>query len=388
MNPSSQYFWAQALQSALNGINSSNLIGVLSGVGYAVLLLSFLWGVYESFLQGGDVRGFAISLMKYGVTTLVIQHWSQVFQDAVNGFGDIAATIIQNSVNLDLTKSWTQQLQTYLSQQSSTGLSNGLQAIWNTDGAIETAVINLLLTLVSVAIWPLCVEVFALLYSLWGCVLYCIGPLVLALMPSMGFSRITKGYIQNVLIWNMWVILLAILWAMLWAMNLTSVDTVLNTDGLLGYLQGVNATLLVSISTLLLSICTLLIPFVAQYILHGEFGPVGRTAMMLFRTLATAAKGLAFAGAGAAAAGAGAGASGFGGAIGGGYGGLVPAGMSGGASGGSFSIDGAPLLGGGSGGSRFSLPPSETPPPDSGTRYFPRNGGGGGPLRLPPPASA
>ena len=55
MNPAGQYFWAQALQSALNGINASNLIGVMSGVAYAILLMSFLWGVYESFLQGGDV---------------------------------------------------------------------------------------------------------------------------------------------------------------------------------------------------------------------------------------------------------------------------------------------------------------------------------------------
>ncbi len=140
MNPTNQYFWAQALQQALNGINSSNLIGVISGVGYAVLLLSFLWAVYESFLQGGDVRGFAVALMKYGVTTLVIQHWSQVFQDAVNGFGEIASTIIQNSVNMDLTKSWTQQLQNYFSQQSGTGLTNGLQSIWNMDGAVDSEI--------------------------------------------------------------------------------------------------------------------------------------------------------------------------------------------------------------------------------------------------------
>jgi hypothetical protein len=32
MNPASQYFWAQALQSALNGINASGLIGVLSSL--------------------------------------------------------------------------------------------------------------------------------------------------------------------------------------------------------------------------------------------------------------------------------------------------------------------------------------------------------------------
>jgi len=387
MNPTNQYFWAQALQQALNGINSSNLIGVVSGVGYAILLLSFLWAVYESFLQGGDIRGFAVALMKYGVTTLVIQHWSQVFQDAVNGFGDLAATIIQNSVNMDLTKSWTQQLQNYFSQQSGTGLTNGLQSIWNMDGAVETTLFNLLLTLVAVAIWPLAIEIFAFFYSLWGCVLYCLGPLVLALMPSTGFSRVTKSYIQNLLIWNTWVIIMAVSWAMLWAMNLTTLDTMLNANGLMGYLEGVNSTLLVSISTLLLSICTVLIPFVARYILHGEFSPVAGMALLLGRTIASAVTGLAALGGGAAAGGGAGAASSFGGSSGGGYGaGLVPTGPSGNWSGGSFSMDGTPQISSGGSG-RLSLPPTETPPPDGGTRNFPRSGGNG-PLFLPPPSAA
>jgi hypothetical protein len=384
MNPTSQYFWAQPLQSALNGINSSNLIGTLSSVGYAILLLSFLWGVYESFLRGGDVRGFAVTLIKYGTTTLVIQSWSQIFQDAVNGFGSIASAIIQNSVNQDLTTSWTQQLQTYYAAQSSTstGLTNGLAALGNIENGMGTAVINLLLTVVAVAIWPICVEVFALLYCLWGSVLYCIGPLVLALMPSMGFSRITKAYIQNVFIWNMWVVLMAILWAMLWAMNLTSISTVLNADGLLGYLQGVNATPLVSISTLLLSICTLLIPFVARHILHGEFGPVGMAAAYLGQRAARMAAGLISGGAGAAVA-AGGGSSAMGGMASGSYGsGLVPSG-SGGSSGGIFTMGGSQLAGASSS-TGFTLPPPETPPPDGGTRHFPR---GGGPLLLPPPST-
>jgi hypothetical protein len=372
MNPTGQYFWAQPLQSALNGINSSNLIGVLSGVGYAILLMSFLWGVYESFFHGGDVRGFAVSLLKYGATTLVIQHWSQVFQDAVNGFGSIAGAIIQNSVNQDLTTSWTEQLQAYYAANSSSGLTNGLQAAWNIGNSFDTVVLNLLLTLVSVAIWPLCVEVFALAYSLWGCVLYCVGPLVLGLMPSMGFSRITKGYIQGLFIWNMWVVLIAVLWAMLWAMNLTSVNTILNTDGLLGFLQGVNATLLVSISTLLLSFCTLIVPFVARYVLHGDFGPAGAAAMLVFRRVASAAEGLFSAGAGAVALSATT--TVFGGASQGLYGaGLAPATQGG------FTFDGYAL--GSSGQKPFLLPPPETPPPDAGTRSFPRRGG---PLMLPP----
>jgi hypothetical protein len=368
MNPTSQYFWASALQSAINGINSSGLIGILSGVGYAVLLLSFLWGVYESFLQGGDTRGAVLSLLKYGVTTLILQNWSQVFQDFVNGFGDIAAAIIQHSANQDLSSSWTQQLQTYYAAQSSDGLANSLSALWHGDSAIETALINLLLLIVSIAIWPLCVEVFALFYALWGCVLYCVGPLVLALMPSMGFSRMAKSYIQNFIIWNMWVVLLAILWAMLWALNLTSVDTLLNTDGLLGFLQGVNATLLVSIATLLLSLCTMIIPFVAKQVLQGEFGPVGGMAVYLGGRAAKVIGGL-FSGGASIATTTGA-ASSFGGMSSGMYGSGSASGY-----GGWNSVMGnwPQFAQGGQGFGSLSLPPRATPQPEIGTRNFPHN---------------
>lgn len=384
MNPSSQYFWAQALQSALNGINSCGLIGVLSSVGYAILLLSFLWGVYESFLQGGDVRGFAVTLLKYGVVTLVIQNWSQVFQDAINGFGSIAGAIIQSSLNQDLATSWTQQLQTYYASQNSTGLSNGIEVLSHIDQGIGTAVLNLLLMLVAVVIWPIAVEIFALLYSLWGSVLYCVGPLVLAMLPSTGLSRITKGYIQNLFIWNMWVVLMAIFWAMLWAMNLTSIDTLLNTNGLLGYLQGVNATLLVSISTLLLSICTLLIPFVARHILHGEFGAVGGTLALITKRIPSTAAAVFAGGAGAAVAAGTAGTTSIAGIASGLYGGGTVSSASASSAAGIFATGGSYTTNN-SGAERLSLAPGETPPPDDGTRNFPAHRG---PHLLPPPSTA
>jgi hypothetical protein len=385
MNPAGQYFWAQALQSALNGINASNLIGVMAGIGYAILLMSFLWGVYESFLQGGDARGFAVSLMKYAVTTLVIQNWGQVFQDTVNGFGSIATSIVQNSVNEDLIGSWTQQLQTYYATQSATGLTNGMEALWHIGSSLGTAIINLLLMVVALVVWPISVEIFALLYCLWGSVLYCIGPLVLALMPSTGFSRITRNYIQNVFIWNMWVVLMAVFWAMLWAMNLTSINTLLNTDGLLGFLQGVNASLLVSISTLLLAICSLLIPFVARHILQGEFGAVGGAFMLLARRIAGIGAAILSGGAGVTAAAGSGGVSSVGGMASGFYGDGPGAGGYGESFSGNPFNTGGLQPAGSSGSNRMSLPPAETPPPDAGTRDFPPSGG---PRLLPPPSNA
>jgi hypothetical protein len=178
----------------------------------------------------------------------------------------------------------------------------------------------------------------------------------------MGFSRMAKSYIQNFITWNMWVVLLAILWAMLWVLNLTSVDTLLNADGLLGFLQGVSATLLVSISTLLLSICTMIIPFVAKHVLQGEFGPFGAMAMYAAKRTAQVVSGL-FSG-GTATVASTATTSSFGGMSTGAYGG---------GSWGSMMGHWPQFASGWQTPNSLSLPPRETPQPDSGTRNFPTN---------------
>jgi hypothetical protein len=37
----------------------------MQNVGYVVLLVGFLWQVYQSALHGGDVRGLGTNLIKY-----------------------------------------------------------------------------------------------------------------------------------------------------------------------------------------------------------------------------------------------------------------------------------------------------------------------------------
>ena len=50
--------------------------------------------------------------------------------------------------------------------------------------------------------------VFAFFYTLYGCVLYVLGPLVLALLPMAGVGQLAKRYATNLMIWNAWGILL------------------------------------------------------------------------------------------------------------------------------------------------------------------------------------
>ena len=44
---------------AMSGIDSTGITAGMQNVAYVVLLVGFLWQVYQSALHGGDVRGWA-----------------------------------------------------------------------------------------------------------------------------------------------------------------------------------------------------------------------------------------------------------------------------------------------------------------------------------------
>jgi hypothetical protein len=53
------------------GIDSTGITSGMQNVAYVVLLVGFLWQVYQSALHGGDVRGLGTGLIKYVVTAVV-----------------------------------------------------------------------------------------------------------------------------------------------------------------------------------------------------------------------------------------------------------------------------------------------------------------------------
>jgi len=60
------------LTQARSGIDSTGITSGMQKVAYVVLLVGFLWQVYQSALHGGDVRGLGSSLIKYVVTAVVV----------------------------------------------------------------------------------------------------------------------------------------------------------------------------------------------------------------------------------------------------------------------------------------------------------------------------
>jgi hypothetical protein len=69
------------LNSSVSGIQSSGVISGSMNVAYSIMLIGFLWEVYQSAMHGGDVKSLGKSLMKYLATALVVQSWPTVFTD-------------------------------------------------------------------------------------------------------------------------------------------------------------------------------------------------------------------------------------------------------------------------------------------------------------------
>ena len=74
------------LTQAMSGIDSTGITSGMQNVAYVVLLVGFLWQVYQSALHGGDVRGLGAGLIKYVVTAVVVMNYGTVYSTINQGF--------------------------------------------------------------------------------------------------------------------------------------------------------------------------------------------------------------------------------------------------------------------------------------------------------------
>src|ERR1700691_6388373 len=74
------------LRQARSGIDSTGLASGMQNVAYVVLLVGFLWQVYQSALHGGDVRGLGTNLIKYVATAIVLMNYPAAFTTINQGF--------------------------------------------------------------------------------------------------------------------------------------------------------------------------------------------------------------------------------------------------------------------------------------------------------------
>src|SRR5271157_6062280 len=286
------------LTQAVSGIDSTSITSGMQNVAYVILLVGFLWQVYQSALHGGDVRGLGTNLIKYIVTALVIMNYGTVFSTINQGFVN-AGNWVSNASGGSLFENWKSDLQTQFSQA-------GFQQMWGLITGSIAGLIDDLLIIVAYLLYPIVIVIFGFFYIFYGSILYIFGPIVIALMPLGGANRLAKSYIENIFVWNAWPILYGGFGALLTAVQMGQVGQMLNQNDFLGGLGNLEGAFLIGIASIIYSLAIAVIPFIAKRIVSGD---VGSTAVALVGTAVTAltagAAGIEGAAAGIAAAGAG-----------------------------------------------------------------------------------
>ena len=266
------------LTQARAGIDSTGITSGMQTVAYVVLLIGFLWQVYQSALHGGDVRGLGTGLIKYVVTAVVVMNYGTIFTTVNQGFVNGGNWISNASGALNLLDNWRNDLQTQFSQV-------GFQKLWGLITADIPGLLDGLLILVAYLLYPIVVVIFGFFYIFYGSILYIFGPIVIALMPLGGANRLAKSYIENIFVWNAWPILYGGFGALLTAVQMGQVGQMLNQNDFLGGLGNLEGSFLVGIVSIVYSLAIAVIPFVAKRIVSGD---VGSTAVAMVGTAVTA----------------------------------------------------------------------------------------------------
>jgi len=256
------FYFQSMFQQVYNGITGSAVIPAVQQVSNAVLLLAALFAVYEAYAKGGDARALALAGARYLFMGLVITQYPNVFINVNNAFANVAQMIAPNDV-------WTNfrdQVQNYLSANTGDG------AWWNWVVGGVAGTFSLILQAIAVIIFPISYAIFSFFYSMYGAVLYVCGPLVLGLYPAFGVGQLARTYMVNLLIWNAWGVIYAIISQLLTIMSANSLNNIFTAQNIGGAFQGASQMLLISLASILLSIMILLIPFLAKRIVSGDVG--------------------------------------------------------------------------------------------------------------------
>jgi hypothetical protein len=196
---------------------------------------------------------------------LIFVNYGTVFRDVVGMFNSVA-DFIYTSVGLgDVFSQWLNDLSTYFSQ-------NGWSSLWGLITGGISGLLGALLIIVAFVIFPLSYTLFTLFYALYGAVLYVVGPFVLALLPARGMNQLARTYLVNLMIFGSWGVIYAILQALMSAVNLGTLNQVLNANGILNSFFGSGQVVLLALASILFSIAIAFIPYIASRIVRGEVG--------------------------------------------------------------------------------------------------------------------
>ena len=282
------------LNSAVSGIQNAGVITGMLKVSYVIMLVGFLWEMYQSAAGGGDVRALGRSLAKYTATALVVQAWPEVFVAINSSFVNAGAWMTNQGGVANVLDTWMQQLNAQFTSQ-------GYAHFWGLITGEITGLLDAILIFIAYLLYPIVTVIFGFFYLLMGSILFVTGPIVIAFLPLGATNRIAKSYIENLLIWNSWPILYGALGLLITAVHLGDMQQTLFNQNFLGEFAGLEGSVLVGLISIVYSVAIGVIPFMAKAIVQGEAGAaVGQ--MMSAATTAISAGTAAVAGAAAGVA--------------------------------------------------------------------------------------
>ena len=280
------FYFEQLLNTALGGIDGSNIMSTVLEVAASILLLSFLYSAYEAFASGGDVRALAGASAKYLLLGLIFASYGAIFRGVIGMFSSVADFIYSSTGVGDLFSNWLNQLSGYAQ-------TNGWSSIWGLITGGISGFLSMAIIMAGFIIYPLSYLLFTVFYALYGSILYVVGPFVLALLPSRSLGQLARTYAVNVMVFGAWSIIYAIIQVLMSAINLNSVNSVLNANGVLNSFMGSGSMILLALVSMLFSICIAFIPYFASRIVRGEVGntllALGGAALTVASTAATLA---------------------------------------------------------------------------------------------------
>jgi hypothetical protein len=283
------FYFEQLLETGLNGIDQQGITAAVLEIAGVILILSLLWAVYEAYASGGDVRLLGVAAVKYLVLGLVFLNYPSAFR-AVNGmFNGVADGIYNLSGGMDVIKAWGNSM-----SQAWSANPNWASTLWGlVTGGISVA-IGAVIAVVGYLLLPFTYTLFTLFYALYGSILYVVGPFVLALMPSRGLGQLGRSFFVNMMIFQCWGLLYAILQSLMSALAIT--DPMQFSGSFLQAFVGSSQVIVMSVASVLLSIMIALIPFIASRMVRGDIGSTLLTVVSGAVTAGAVASGLAFAG--------------------------------------------------------------------------------------------
>lgn len=270
----SPFFFESMFNTALAGINAGGTVSAIKATAMAVILATALFAVYEAFSRGGDTRALGVAGLKYLVMGFALTHYEETFQTIYRGVTDVAHTIAVT----DVWDNFRAQFQNYLQVTTS--------SFWNLVLGAPAGAISLVFQFIAMIIFPISCALFSFFYSLYGAVLYAVGPLVLALYPAMGVGQIARSFLMNLFVFFGWGIIYAVFCRVMTAVNVDSLTSIVNAGNFGSFFEGSAQGLLLAVSSIMYSLMILLIPFIANRVVSGD---VGSTMMAVAGTAVAAA---------------------------------------------------------------------------------------------------